>query len=81
MSIHAPENRFFHPQLEPLEARECPAFNIYYYSSVLLIRGHPTLPFVNPGDGLQLQLLAIGLGASLPFKLVHCDHYARAHCT
>jgi hypothetical protein len=46
--------------LERLEARDCPAFNIYYSSAALLIRGHPTLPFVNPGDGLQLQNQANG---------------------
>jgi hypothetical protein len=48
-------HRVFRPQLERLEARDCPAFNIYYHSSVLLIQGHVTLPFVNPGDGLQLN--------------------------
>lgn len=42
--------------LERLEERDCPAFNIAYTSTTLLVRGHPTLPFVNPGDGLQLQL-------------------------
>jgi hypothetical protein len=47
----------FQLQLEQLEARDCPAFNISYTSSLLLIRGHPTLPFVNPGDGLQLNLV------------------------
>jgi hypothetical protein len=50
----------FRPHLEQLERRDCPAFNIYYTSSLLLIRGHPTLPFVNPGDGLQLNLLGSG---------------------
>jgi hypothetical protein len=46
--------------LERLEARDCPAFTINYTSSLLVIRGHPTLPFVNPGDGLQLKVLAAG---------------------
>src|SRR5436305_383812 len=41
--------RGYRPALERLEARDCPAFNIYYYSPVLLIRGHPTAPFLVPG--------------------------------
>jgi hypothetical protein len=57
MRASPPRRRAFRPQLEQLEGRICPAFNIYYTSSVLLIRGHPTLPFVNPGDGLQLNLV------------------------
>jgi hypothetical protein len=48
------------PLLERLEARDCPAFNVYYTSTTLLVKGHPTLPFVNPGDGLQLQLQPTG---------------------
>src|SRR4051794_31947137 len=51
----------YRPALERLEERDCPAFNIYYYSPVLLIRGHPTAPFLQPGDGLQLTLTAGGL--------------------
>src|SRR5205809_1035886 len=60
MRTRGTERTSFRPELERLEARECPAFNIYYDSSLLLIRGHPTLPFVNPGDGLQLRVLPGG---------------------
>jgi hypothetical protein len=59
MRRRAPQQAFF-PRLEVLEARDCPAFNIFYTSTFLLISGHPTLPFVNPGDGLQLHRLANG---------------------
>src|SRR5258708_5389435 len=49
------------PRVEELEARECPAFSISYTSSLMVIHGHPTAPYVNPGDGLQLTRLASGL--------------------
>ncbi len=46
--------------LEALETRDCPAFDIYYTNSALLIVGQPSHPYVQAGDGLQLHLLANG---------------------
>ncbi len=60
MLVSARRDKAVRPKLEVLEARDCPAFNVYYTSTTLLVRGHPTLPFVNPGDGLQLQAQANG---------------------
>jgi hypothetical protein len=60
MSTRAKGRKAFLPRLERLEERDCPAFNIYYTSASLVIRGQPTRPFVNPGDGLQLRLVAGG---------------------
>jgi hypothetical protein len=44
--------------IEPLEARDCPAFNLFYTGGALVLRGTPSVPFVAPGDGLNFDLLA-----------------------
>ncbi|MFO0845542.1 MAG: hypothetical protein U0797_24685 [Gemmataceae bacterium] len=46
--------------VESLEARDCPAFSIFYAGTALVVRGTPTIPFAAPGDGLNFNLLAGG---------------------